>query len=124
MASRPLSSIGAGICLLIYGVLMLASSGLLVTSGVGASFLVIMLITGLFGVLAIVASIGLFNNTNWSRVLGFAVLALSIAFNMIFAATTMASSPSHLVGLAGILNGMATAFAVWLVLLSGAWAFR
>ncbi len=124
MASRPLSSIGAGICLLIYGVLMLASSGLLVTSGVGASFLVIMLITGLFGVLAIVASIGLFNDAKWGKILGFAVPALSVTFSIIFAAATMTSSPSPSIGLAGLLHGMAAAFAAWLILSSGAWAFK
>ncbi len=121
---KPLSSIGAGICLFIYGVLMLGSSILLASSGAGGSFLVVVLVTGLFGILALVASVGLFNNAKWGKILGFAIPALSVTFSLIFAAATMAGSGIPFIGLAGLLHGMATAFAAWLILSSGAWAFK
>ena len=124
MPSRPLSSIGAGICLAIYGVLMLASSIMLAASNAGASFLVVVLLTGLFGLLALVASVGLFQDAKWGKILGFAVPALSVTFSIIFAAATMAGSPSPFIGVAGLLHGLATAFAAWLILSSGAWAFK
>ncbi|PCN49952.1 hypothetical protein B6U99_07020 [Candidatus Geothermarchaeota archaeon ex4572_27] len=96
----------------------------MLASSAGANSLLIASITGFFGALAIVASVGLFHDARWSRTLSIVVLALSIAFNIIFAAIAMASSPSPLAGIAGALNGMATAFAAWLVLMSGAWAFK
>jgi len=122
--AKPLSSIGAGICLVIYGVLMLGSSILLASSGGAASFLVVVLVTGLFGILALAAGVGLFKDAKWGKILGFAIPALSVTFSLIFAAATTGPTGTPFVGVAGLLHGMATAFAAWLILSSGAWAFK